>query len=191
MIVFLSLGTLLLLSNSFSISNDERGDFDFTCEGSMSFYFDVDVSRLPDYWGFKLSQPFFIKTIIEAAGFDSNTTKVARDNTPAAYTLLIKDENVLPRKAPWNYRAVINMLGYLQGTSRPDITVATHQCTCFNNNPMILHERSVKRIVEYLLDSKDGELQRVWNAMSVRIFPVAGEMEIMTAINRFCPELVL
>ena len=47
------------------------------------------------------------------------------------------------------------MLGYLQGTTRPDISMATHQCARFNNNPKLSHERAVKRIVRYLLDTKD------------------------------------
>ena len=47
------------------------------------------------------------------------------------------------------------MLGYLQGTTRPDITMATHQCARFNNDPHLSHERAVKRIDRYLLDTRD------------------------------------
>ena len=47
------------------------------------------------------------------------------------------------------------MLGYLQGTSRPAIAIATHQCARFCSNPKLSHERAVKRIVRYLLDSRD------------------------------------
>ena len=45
------------------------------------------------------------------------------------------------------------MLGYLQGTSCPDIGMATHQCARFCSNPKLSHERAVKRIVRYILDS--------------------------------------
>ena len=55
----------------------------------------------------------------------------------------------------WKYRSVIGMLGYLQNTSRPDIAMATHQCARFNNDPKLSHERAVKRIGKYLLDTKD------------------------------------
>ena len=47
------------------------------------------------------------------------------------------------------------MLGYLQGTTRPDISMATHQCARFNNDPHLSHERAVKRIGRYLLDTRD------------------------------------
>ena len=48
------------------------------------------------------------------------------------------------------------MLGYLQGTTRPDIAIATHQCARFNNDPHLSHERAVKRIGRYLLDTRDN-----------------------------------
>ena len=47
------------------------------------------------------------------------------------------------------------MLGYFQGTTRPDIAMATHQCERFNNYPHLSHERAVKRIGRYLLDTRD------------------------------------
>ena len=132
--------------------------FVFTDEGKMSSYLGVDISRLPDNDGFKLSQPFLIERIIQAVNFDMSATKGARDNVPAGYPLLSKDENGPPRKAPWKYRSIVGMLGYLQGTSRPDISFAVHQCARFNNNPKLSHERAIKRIVRYLLDTKDEGL---------------------------------
>ena len=83
------------------------------------------------------------------------TTKSATNNTPARYPLLNKDENVPARKASWKYRGIIGMLGYLQGTTRTDIAMATHQCARFNNDPHLSHERAVKRIGRYLLDTRD------------------------------------
>ena len=47
------------------------------------------------------------------------------------------------------------MLGYLQGTSCPDISMVTHQCAHLNNKPKLSHERAVKRICKYLLSSKN------------------------------------
>ena len=47
------------------------------------------------------------------------------------------------------------MLGYLQGTTRPDISMAVHQCARFNTSPMLCHEKAVKRIARYLLSSHD------------------------------------
>ena len=130
-------------------------NFVFTTEGTMESYLGVNIERLPEKRGFILSQPFLIDRIIEAVNFDSATTKGARDNTPCGFPLLNKDEDGPLRKAKWKYRGIIGMLGYLQGTSRPDISMPTHQCARFNNNPKLSHERAVKRIVRYLLDTRD------------------------------------
>ena len=47
------------------------------------------------------------------------------------------------------------MLRYLQGTTRLDITMATHQCAIFNNDPHLSYEQSVKRVGRYLLDTRE------------------------------------
>ena len=43
------------------------------------------------------------------------------------------------------------MLGCLQGTTHPDISMLTHQCTIFNNDPKLSHERAAKKIIRYLV----------------------------------------
>ena len=75
--------------------------------------------------------------------------------TPVVVPLLPRDEDGPNRKHKWKYRTLTSMLGYLQGTSRPDISIATHQCKRFNSCPKICHERYVKRICKYLLDTND------------------------------------
>jgi len=75
-----------------------------------------------------------------------------------SYPLLSKDKDGLPRKCPWKYRTAIGMLGYLSGSTRPDISMATHQYARFNNDPKLSHERAVKKIGRYLLDTKDKGL---------------------------------
>ena len=47
------------------------------------------------------------------------------------------------------------MLTYLQGTTRPDIAMAVHQCARFSVKPMLSHERAIKRIGRYLMGTKD------------------------------------
>ena len=139
------------------ITSLEKGseNFIFTDEGAMNAYLGVEISRLPNGDGFTLTQPFLIDRVIQALNFDPTTTKGARDGVPASYPLLSKDENGLPRKADWKYRSLIGMLGYLQGTTRPDIAMAVHQCARFNSDPKLSHERAVEKIGRYLLDTKD------------------------------------
>ena len=74
--------------------------------------------------------------------------------TPVVGTLLTRDEDGPERKHDWKYRTLTGMIGYLQGTSRPDISMATHQCARFNANPKLCHKRAVKRICKYFLDTK-------------------------------------
>ena len=119
-------------------------NFDFTDEGTLEAYLGVNVTKVPDGTGFSMSQPFLIDRIIKALNFNSTTTKGSRDNVPATYPLLNKDINGPPRKANWKYRGLIGMLGYLQGTTRPDISMPTHQCARFNNDPKLSHERAIK-----------------------------------------------
>ena len=121
----------------------------------MNSYLGVDISPFPDKKGFNLSQPFLIDRVIQALNFDPKTKNSATNNTPAGYPLLNKDENGPARKSSWKYRRIIGMLGYLQGTTCPDIARATHQCARFNNDPHLSHERAVKRIGIYLLDTRD------------------------------------
>ena len=85
----------------------------------------------------------------------TSTTKGARDNIPATYSLFTKGVDGPARKAKWKYRGLIGVLDYLQGTTRPDISMATHQCASFSTSPKLCHERAVKKIVRYLLDTKD------------------------------------
>ena len=56
-------------------------------------------------------------------------------NIPAVKELLHKDSDGPERKHNFNYRQAIGMLTYLQGTTRPDIAMAVHQCARFSSNP--------------------------------------------------------
>ena len=75
--------------------------------------------------------------------------------TPVVGPLLSRDEDGPDRKSDWNYRTLTGMLGYLQMTTRPDISMATHQCARFNTNPKLCHERAIGRICRYLLGTMD------------------------------------
>ena len=68
---------------------------------------------------------------------------------------LNKDENGPARKASWEYRGIIGIIVYLQGTTRPYISMATQQCARFNNDPHLSHERAFKRIGRFLMDTRD------------------------------------
>ena len=128
--------------------------FDFTDEGSMDKYLGVDIERLPDGAGFTMSQPYLIERILEAANIDTRMTNIRP--TPVVGPLLSRDLDGPDRQQDWNYRTLTGMLGYLQQTTRPDISMATHQCARFNAYPKLCHEKAIKRICRYLLGTKDN-----------------------------------
>ena len=127
--------------------------FVFTDEGSIERYLGVEITKLADGSGFTMTQPFLIERILQAAEIDTKTTNDRP--IPVVGPLLSRDEDGPQRKHDWKYRTLTGMLGYLQLTSRPDTSMATHQCARFNNNPMLCHERAIKRICKYLLGTMD------------------------------------
>ena len=50
------------------------------------------------------------------------------------------------------------MLLYLAGNTKPDIAFAVHQAAWFPHRPMQCHEDAVKRIVRYLIGTKNEGL---------------------------------
>ena len=83
------------------------------------------------------------------------------------------------------------MLAYLQGTTRPDTAMATHQCARFNNDPHLSHERAVNSIGRYLLDTRDkGMIYRPDTKRGLECYVdadllVDGKMEITTVRNQY------
>jgi hypothetical protein len=60
------------------------------------------------------------------------------------------------RSESWNYWSVIGKLNYLANNTRPDISMAVHQCAHFCSNPKALHELAIKRISRCLLKTQEG-----------------------------------
>jgi len=135
------------------IDSLKRGheNFDFTDDGDLKRYLGVDVVSLPG-GGFHLKQTHLIQRFLSVIGFDEN---VNDRPTPAVKPLLHKDLDGLERKTSWNYRQAVGMLTYLQGTSRPDISMAVHQVARFSILPKLSHERAINRIGKYLLGTAD------------------------------------
>ncbi len=48
------------------------------------------------------------------------------------------------------------MLSYLQGNTRPNISMPVHQTARFCNEPKLCHEQTVNRIGRYLRHSRNG-----------------------------------
>ena len=95
------------------------------------------------------------------------------------------------RKSKWEYRGLIGMLGYLHGTTRPDIPMANHQCARFSNNPNFFMNRLSKRLLDICWIPRTRVLfldlisPEVWNIWWMLILLVVGKMEIISALNLF------
>ena len=127
--------------------------YTLTNDGGIKNYLGVEVTKNDD-GTIELKQKYLIERILQALSLDIEMTAASKP-TPVIKPLLHKDLKGLPRKYDWNYRSLVGMLGYLQSSTRPDISMATHQCARFNNNPMLSHERSIRRIGKYLLGTQD------------------------------------
>ena len=134
------------------VVNLQNKNYILTDEGSLSKYLGVDV-KYKDNGHIELIQPFLIQRIIDLLGLEGDSTHNTKP-TPATKPLLHKDLLGEPRRNTWNYRQAVGMLTYLQATTRPDISMAVHQCARFSINPKLTHERAVKRVGRYLLSSK-------------------------------------
>ena len=139
---------------SFKSLTDSTEKYLIIDEGTIQNYLGVEINPGPNEGEFELKQSFLIRDSIDHFGLQ-NQTKGKTTPTPAGRPLLHKDLKGLPRKHDWNYRASMGILRYLQGSNRPAIAMAVHQCENFNNDPMILHERQIKRIVKYLMETED------------------------------------
>ena len=95
-----------------------------------------------------LTQAGLTERIVKALGLcSSNSTAIG---TPAETSPLPKDVDGSPACGSFNYAAVIGMLLYLSGHTRPDIAFAVHQCARYTFNPTKRHEQALVRIGRYL-----------------------------------------
>jgi len=69
--------------------------------------------------------------------------------TPAS-SILHPDPDSLPHEETWHYHSVVGKLNFIAANTRPDISLAVHQCTKYSNQPCFLHKKAVKHIGRYL-----------------------------------------
>jgi hypothetical protein len=129
-------------------------NFKVTNEGDVNKFLGVEITKLDEHT-FELLQPFLINRILSFLGLCNNefNTDANSSSTPVAKGLLHRDLSGKHQKYVWKYPTAVGMLSYLQNTSCPEISMATHQTACFLNQLMISHEKSIMRIGRYLLDT--------------------------------------
>ena len=97
------------------------------------------------------TQPHLIQQILSDVGVSSNSNG---KETPAD-TILHDDPNGPEQTQTWNYHSMIGKLNYLVHNTRPNISMAVHQCAQYHSAPRALHDLAVKHIARYLLSTQD------------------------------------
>ena len=87
--------------------------------------------------------------------------------TPATNPPMQKHEEASDFDETWRYRSLIGMLTYLARNTRLYIEYSLHQCARFQSNPKKPHANAVKKMVRYLLGTKDQGV----------LFALNGEMD--------------
>jgi hypothetical protein len=147
-IVALYVDDCLLFSPSQSVINvvvsTLRQDYEIGDQGSVQDFLGVNI-RVDDTGSTHFTQPALIQSILS----DLNLADCHRKFTPAI-SVLHPDHGGYARSESWNYRSLIGKLNYLAQMTRPDISMAVHNCARFSISPTSLHEQAVKRIGRYL-----------------------------------------
>jgi hypothetical protein len=136
-----------------ALIDEMKGKMDLTVESKdVSNFLGIKFTRNGDT--IELKQTGLIDKIIEATGMQDCNPKP----TPADPKTLGKDPNGQPFNESWSYASVVGMLLYLSGNSRPDIAFAVNQAARFTHDPKESHAKGIKRIVRYLIGTKDRGL---------------------------------
>eukprot|EP00956_Cyclotella_meneghiniana_P014305 scaffold21378_cov23-Cyclotella_meneghiniana.AAC.2 len=123
-----------------------------------------------------------------------NFTATNTKNTPVGKPLLNKDLSGKPRKLKWKYRTAVGMLSYLQGNTRPEISMATHQTARFCTDPKLSHEQAIMQIGRYLLGTADRGIiyepdpKKGQNAMLTRRLLEVDRRQIQMMQKQLCQE---
>eukprot|EP00957_Ditylum_brightwellii_P123755 9434415-Ditylum_brightwellii.AAC.1 len=124
--------------------------FSLHVDDDAAGFLGIELDRQDDRT-IELKQSALIQRIVDTIGFQHANG----ESTPAVLAELPADHEGLGLQEAWSYPSVVGMLLYLAGTTRPDITMAVHQCERYLHNPRHCHEKAVKRIVHYLISTKN------------------------------------
>lgn len=121
--------------------------------------FDIKILKVNSFVGMEIkktkgrvtiNQKHYIETIINKF----NLSEAKGCNTPADVNVqLCKNLNEVPNNFP--YREAVGALLFLSSVSRPDISYAVNLVSRYVNNPDTSHVNALKRIIRYLINTKD------------------------------------
>lgn len=128
--------------------------YDLTLEddGDIFGFLGINFDKKGDQ--IELTQTGLIEKVIRFTGMSGASSK----STPAAEQPLGSDLDGDPFDEEWAYNAAVGMLLFISSNTRPDIQFAVHQVARFSHNPKRSHGQALKRIIRYLIETKDRGL---------------------------------
>ena len=133
--------------------------YDLTLEddGDIFGFLGININRPDGGSKISLSQPGLTKKIINYTGMQEATPR----ETPAVMEPIGADKDGEPFDEEWSYAAAIGMLLYLSSNTRPEIQFAVHSVSRYTHAPKKSHGQAVKRIIRYLIGTKDKGIEFV------------------------------
>lgn len=130
-----------------AILNDLGKNFDIK-RLNLNSFIGMEISKTPGC--IVISQRDYIKNVINKF----NLSEAKGCSTPVDVNVkLSKNENEIISNFP--YREAVGALLFLSSVSRPDITYAVNLVSRYVNNPGAIHINAVKRIIRYLISTKE------------------------------------
>jgi hypothetical protein len=124
-----------------------------TVEGDVSDFLGVSITR-HEAGDIHMTQNLLIERILKEMRLSSGN--VATKEVPAATSYILKRHATSePFDNHCNYKSIIGKLNYLEKSSRPDISYATHQMARFASNPKVEHGKALKWLGRYLAGTRD------------------------------------
>ena len=130
---------------------DIKGSFDIQDLGEPDRLLGIKITRDRELGTIHISQPSFINTI--ARRFDITSGRAIAspmDSSTDLRTSTNTDETI---DVP--YASLIGSINYCAISTRPDIAFATNKCAQFTSSPTLSHWEAARRIVRYLLNTRD------------------------------------
>ena len=131
--------------------NQIGGGFDIKNLGEPERLLGIKIDRNRDIGTIHISQPSFIDTI--ARRFDILPGRPIASPMDLAIELKTATDTEDIMDIP--YASLIGSLNYCAIATRPDISYATNKCAQFTSHPTLIHWEAAKRIIRYLLNTRE------------------------------------
>ena len=130
---------------------DIKGSFDIQDLGEPDHLLGIRISHNRDMGTISISQPSFISTIAK----QFNISPGRQINSPMDATSELHASTIDDDLIDIPYTSLIGSVNYCSVTTRPDISFAVNKCAQFTSWPNTTHWEAAKRIVQYLLHTKE------------------------------------